>query len=97
MKLLEELLNKKKHLKSAVRANLPLDSVAVGEGGFQTVKGVRHVLRLPLARTPKMQRAGSGGQRSLDAHLTAPAQLGCVAHRREPCNAPHCRSFYYSP
>ncbi len=49
---------------------LPLDGVAVGEGGFQTVEGVRHGAALRFGSTTKMGHAGSGGQRGLDAPLT---------------------------
>ncbi len=43
-------------------AQLPLNRVAVGEGGFEAIKRIRHSTATPAGSTTKMGCAGSGGQ-----------------------------------
>ena len=63
-------------------ANLPLDGVAVGQGLFQSVKGVGHGAASPAGSTTKMRRAGSGGQLAQAAGFDGMCCASPRIHRR---------------
>ena len=53
---------------------LPLDGIAIGEGGFQTVNGVGHGAASPASSTTKMWRGHSGGQTLAYTSSVAPVR-----------------------